>query len=95
MNPMNRKPNSFFNYLFPYLMMATAVLAFVWLVFFSNPVGTVSIPATNLGTFLQNANVKQITTTERETVTTITGNYLSEEGGIVYFTATFEPATPL
>ena len=90
MNPMNRKPNSFINYLFPYLMMAAAVLAFVWLVFFSNPVGTVSIPATNLGNFLQTADIKEITTTERETVTTITGNYISEEGGTIYFTATFE-----
>lgn len=87
---MNRKPNAFINYLFPYLMMATAVLAFVWLVFFSNPVSSVSIPATNLGNFLQTADIKEITTTERETVTTITGNYVSEEGGIIYFTATFE-----
>jgi cell division protease FtsH len=90
MNPNNRKPNSFINYLFPYLMMATAVLAFVWLVFFSNPISSVSIPATNLGNFLQTADIKEITTTERETVTTITGNYLSEEGGTIYFTATFE-----
>jgi cell division protease FtsH len=90
MNPNNRKPNSFINYLFPYLMMATAVLAFVWLVFFSNPISSVSIPATNLGNFLQTADIKEITTTERETVTTITGNYISEEGGTIYFTATFE-----
>ena len=87
---MNRKPNSLISYLFPYLMMATAVLAFVWLVFFSNPIGTVSIPATNLGNFLQTAEIKEITTTERETVTTITGNYISEEGSTIYFTATFE-----
>ncbi len=87
---MNRKPNTLLNYLFPYLMMAAAVLAFVWLVFFSNPVSSVSIPATNLGNFLQFADIKEITTTERETVTTITGNYVSEEGGIIYFTATFE-----
>jgi cell division protease FtsH len=71
-------------------MMAAAVLAFVWLVFFSNPIGSVSIPATNLGNFLQTADIKEITTTERETVTTITGNYVSEEGGTIYFTATFE-----
>ena len=87
---MNRKPNSLISYLFPYLMMATAVLAFVWLVFFSNPIGTVRIPATNLGNFLQTAEIKEITTTERETVTTITGNYISEEGSTIYFTATFE-----
>ena len=90
MNPMNRKPNSFMNYLFPYLMMATAVLAFVWLVFFSNPAATAIIPATNLGTFLNTADIKEVTTTERETVTTITGNYISEDGGVIYFTATFE-----
>ena len=90
MNPNNRKPTTLINYLFPYLMMAAAVLAFVWLVFFSNPVGTVSIPATNLGNFLQTADVKEITTTERETVTVISGNYVSEEGSTIYFTATFE-----
>lgn len=87
---MNRKPTTFINYLFPYIMMATAVLAFVWLVFFSNPVGTVNIPATNLGNFLQTADIKEITTTERETVTIISGNYVSEEGSTIYFTATFE-----
>ena len=90
MNPMNRKPNSLINYLFPYLMMAAAVLAFVWLVFFSNPAATAIIPATNLGTFLNTAEIKEVTTTERETVTTITGNYISEEGSVIYFTATFE-----
>jgi cell division protease FtsH len=87
---MNRKPNTLLSYLFPYLMMGAAVLAFVWLVFFSNPVGTVSIPATNLGNFLQTANVQEVSTTERETVTVINGRYLSEEGGTIYFTATFE-----
>ena len=87
---MNRKPTTFINYLFPYIMMATAVLAFVWLVFFSNPVGTVNIPATNLGNFLQTADIKEITTTERETVTIISGNYVSDEGSTIYFTATFE-----
>ncbi|MEY3431166.1 MAG: ATP-dependent zinc metalloprotease FtsH [Bacillota bacterium] len=87
---MNRKPNTFISYLLPYIMMATAVLAFVWLVFFSNPVGTVTIPATNLGNFLQTADIKEITTTERETVTIISGNYLSDEGSTIYFTATFE-----
>jgi cell division protease FtsH len=87
---MNRKPNTLLSYLFPYLMMGAAVLAFVWLVFFSNPVGTVSIPATNLGNFLQTANVQEVSTTERETVTVINGRYLSEEGSTIYFTATFE-----
>lgn len=91
MNPLNRKPNNtMFSYLLPYLMMAAAVLAFVWLVFFSNPIGTVSIPATNLGEFLMEANVTEVTTTERETVTVVSGSYQSEEGATIFFTATFE-----
>jgi cell division protease FtsH len=71
-------------------MMAAAVLAFVWLVFFSNPAATAIIPATNLGTFLYTADIKQVTTTERETVTTITGSYINEDNVLIYFTATFE-----
>ena len=91
MNSINRKPPTpLISYLLPYLMMGAAVLAFVWLVFFSNPVGTVSIPVTNLGEFLMTAEVKEVTTTERETVTTISGSYVSEEGATIYFTATFE-----
>jgi cell division protease FtsH len=75
-------------------MMATAVLAFVWLVFFSNPVISESIPATNLGEFLRTAEIKEITTTERETVTTITGNYI-KNGTVTYFTATFETSNSI
>jgi cell division protease FtsH len=91
MNPLNRKPQTtLFSYLLPYLMMAAAVLAFVWLVFFSNPVGTVTIPTTNLGNFLMNAEVTEVTTTQRETVTVVSGTYKSEVGATVYFTATFE-----
>lgn len=91
MNSINRKPPTpLISYLLPYLMMGAAVLAFVWLVFFSNPVGTISIPATNLGEFLMTAEVKEVTTTERETVTTISGSYVSDEGATIYFTATFE-----
>jgi cell division protease FtsH len=89
MNPNNRKPSSFFNYLFPYLMMATAVLAFVWLVFLSNPTTPKNIPAADLANILKNYEIKEVTTTERETVTTITGNYI-EKNEVVYFTATFE-----
>jgi cell division protease FtsH len=70
-------------------MMAAAVLAFVWLVFFSNRVISESIPATNIGEFLRTEDIKEVITTERETVTTITGNYI-KNGTVTYFTATFE-----
>ena len=86
----NKKPNSLISFLLPYLMMAVAVLTFVWLVFFSNPLGQVVVPATNLGDFLLTENVQQVTTTERETVTTISGTYINGEGETVVFTATFE-----
>jgi cell division protease FtsH len=35
-------------------------------------------------------NVQTVTTTERETVTSISGTYLNEAGETIYFTATFE-----
>lgn len=90
MLPNRKKSNSLINFLLPYLMMAAAVLTFVWLVFFSNPVGQVTVPATNLGEFLMTENVQSVTTTERETVTTISGTYINAEGETVYFNATFE-----
>ena len=90
MIPNRKKPNSLISFLLPYLMMAAAVLTFVWLVFFSNPVGQVVVPGTNLGEFLMTENVQTVTTTERETVTTITGTYINAEGETVFFNATFE-----
>jgi cell division protease FtsH len=91
MKIQNKRPTPpTFSYLLPYLMMAAAVLTFVWLVFFSNPLTSTAIPATNLGEFLMTENVETVTTTERETITTVTGTYINEEGATVYFTATFE-----
>jgi cell division protease FtsH len=91
MKIQNKRPTPpTLSYLLPYLMMAAAVLTFVWLVFFSNPLTSTAIPATNLGEFLMTENVETVTTTERETITTVTGTYINEEGATVYFTATFE-----
>ena len=92
MIPQRKKPNSLISFLLPYLMMAAAVLTFVWLVFFSNPLGQVVVPATNLGEFLMEENVTQVTTVERETVTTVSGTYVNGEGETVVFTATLKRA---
>jgi cell division protease FtsH len=90
MKNSNKQPTSLISYLLPYLMMGLAVLTFVWLVFFSNPLGTTTISTTNLAQFLMTENVQTVTTTERETVTSISGTYLNEAGETIYFTATFE-----
>jgi hypothetical protein len=45
MKIQNKRPTPpTLSYLLPYLMMAAAVLTFVWLVFFSNPIPDESIP---------------------------------------------------
>jgi len=86
-----RKPNSSpLSYLLPYLMMAAAVLAFVWVVFFSNPIGVYRVPLQELPTFLKEANVETVTTTQLETVTVVEGVYLDENGVQIRFIATFE-----
>lgn len=90
MKNTNKQPNSLISYLLPYLMMGLAVLTFVWLVFFSAPLGTTTISTTNIAEFLMTENVQTVTTTERETVTSISGTYLNEAGETIYFTATFE-----
>jgi cell division protease FtsH len=89
MTSPKQKPTSIFSYLLPYLMMAAAVLAFVWLVFFSSPPNVKNIAATNIATFLDTKTITEVTTTERETVTTISG-YYTEDGVDLFFTATFE-----
>jgi cell division protease FtsH len=89
MNSLKQKPTSLFSYLLPYLMMAAAVLAFVWLVFFSRPTDVRNVAATNIATFLNTEAITEVTTTERETVTTISG-YFTEGGVEKFFTATFE-----
>jgi cell division protease FtsH len=90
MKNTNKQPTSLISYLLPYLMMGLAVLTFVWLVFFSNPLGTTTISTTNLAQFLMTENVQTVTTTERETVTSMSGTYINEAGETIYFTATFE-----
>jgi len=87
-----RKPNtSPLSYLLPYLMMAAAVLAFVWIAFFSNPMDVYRVPLQELPTFLRSENVQTVTTTQLETVTIVEGVYIKREPEIeMRFTATFE-----
>jgi cell division protease FtsH len=70
--------------------MGIAVLVFIWLVFFQGPTRTITIGQTDLAEFLNTQNVTQVTTTEKETITQVTGSYVDNEGKTVYFTATFE-----
>lgn len=90
MKVQNKRPTPTLSYLLPYLMMAAAVLTFVWLVFFSNPVASTTIAATDIGEFLMSERVESVTTTERETITTLSGSYLDENDAIVFFNASFE-----
>ena len=90
MKVQNKRPTPTLSYLLPYLMMAAAVLTFVWLVFFSNPIVSTTVPATDIGTFLMTEKVETVTTTERETITTLSGSYTDENDKVVYFNASFE-----
>ncbi len=86
--PVTRK--GLFGFILPYLLMGIAVLVFIWLVFFQGPTRTITIGQTDLAEFLNTQNVTQVTTTEKETITQVTGSYVDNEGKTVYFTATFE-----
>jgi cell division protease FtsH len=90
MKVQNKRPTPTLSYLLPYLMMAAAVLTFVWLVFFSNPVASTTIASTDIGNFLLSERVESVTTTERETITTISGSYIDENEVTVFFNASFE-----
>lgn len=86
--PVTRK--GLFGFILPYLLMGIAVLVFIWLVFFQGPTRTITVGQTDLAEFLNTQNVTQVTTTEKETITQVTGSYVDNEGKTVYFTATFE-----
>jgi len=78
-----------FGFLLPYLLMGAAVIVFVWLVFFRSPGLTVTVSQTDLAEFLMTKEIVNVTTTEKQTVTQVTGEYI-DDGKTVYFTATFE-----
>lgn len=86
--PATRK--GLFGFILPYLLMGVAVIVFIWLVFFQGQTRTVTVGQTDLAEFLRTQNVTQVTTTEKETVTQVTGSYINNENKTVYFTATFE-----
>ncbi len=77
-------------FLLPYLLMGVAVVTFIWLVFFRNPGLTITIGSADLAEFLLTKEVTQVTTTEKQTITEVTGTYVNNEDQTVYFTATFE-----
>ncbi len=86
--PMTKK--GLFSFILPYLLMGVAVIVFIWLVFFQNPGGTTTVGQNELATFLMTKEVTQVTTTEKETITQVTGTYKDDQDKTMYFTATFE-----
>ena len=84
------KPPGLFSYLLPYLMMGAAVLVFLWLVFFSNSANTVTVSPTNIVEWLETKEITEVTTTQRETVLVVEGEYINDSNNRVFFVATFE-----
>jgi cell division protease FtsH len=95
MKKPNTKKMGIFGFILPYLLMGLAVIVFVWLVFFRTTTPTTQVSPTNLGQFLQTQEVIKVTTTERERVTQVTGEYIfyedenDLEGTKMFFTSVF------
>ncbi len=91
MDNMKNKKSGIFGFLVPYLLMAVAIIAFIWLVFFRSTGITTAVSQNEIVTFLQTEDITEVTTTQKETVTVIEGSYVDDETGkTVYFTCTFE-----
>lgn len=84
------KPPGLFSYLLPYLMMGAAVFVFLWLVFFSSSANTVRVSPANIVEWLETKEITEVTTTQRETVLVIEGEYVNDANNRVFFVATFE-----
>lgn len=93
-----QKPNqkkSLIGFILPYLIMSVAIIFFVWLLFFKGAGPTLNVAQTDIGDFLNTKEVTSIRTTERQTVTEISGTFINSEGKEQYFTAVFETSNTL
>lgn len=91
MDNMKNKKSGIFGFLVPYLLMAVAIIAFVWLVFFRSTGITTKVSQNEIVGFLSTEDITEVTTTQKETVTVIDGSYVDNETGkTVFFTCTFE-----
>lgn len=90
MDTNKSKKGGVLGFIVPYLLMAVAIIVFIWLVFFRSTATTVTVSQPDIVGFLHNEDVTEVTTTEKESVTVITGSYLNAEDKKVYFTCTFE-----
>jgi len=89
-NPNNKtKKSGILGFIVPYLLMAVAILVFIWLVFFRTIATTITVPQTDIVGFLTDTPISEVTTIQKESVTVITGSYKDGET-TVYFTCTFE-----
>ncbi len=91
MDNLKNKKSGIFGFLVPYLLMAVAIIAFIWLVFFRSSGVTVKVSQNEIVNVLSTEEIKEVTSTQKETVTVIEGSYIDDETGkTVYFTCTFE-----
>ncbi len=90
MSTTPNKKSGLFGFLFPYILMGVAVIVFIWLIFFQNPGTTITVGQTDLAEFLNTQEVTQVTTTEKQTITQVTGTFVDGDGKTMYFTATYE-----
>ncbi len=91
MDNLKNKKSGIFGFLVPYLLMAVAIIAFIWLVFFRSSGVTEKVSQNEIVNVLSTEQIKEVTSTQKETVTVIEGSYIdSETGKTVYFTCTFE-----
>jgi len=91
MDNLKNKKSGIFGFLVPYLLMAVAIIAFIWLVFFRSSGVTEKISQNEIVNVLSTEQIKEVTSTQKETVTVIEGSYIDgETGKTVYFTCTFE-----
>ncbi|MCX5775472.1 MAG: ATP-dependent zinc metalloprotease FtsH [Firmicutes bacterium] len=71
--------------------MAVAIIVFIWLVFFRSTATTVTVAQPDIVGFLETEQITEVTTTQKESVTVITGSYVdADTSKTVYFTCTFE-----
>ena len=91
MDNLKNKKSGIFGFLVPYLLMAVAIIAFIWLVFFRSSGVTEQVSQNEIVNVLSTEEIKGVTSTQKETVTVIEGSYIDDESGkTVYFTCTFE-----
>lgn len=88
-----QKPNQrkgLIGFILPYLIMGVAIIVFVWLLFFRETGQLLQVSQTDIADFLETKEVITVRTTEKQTITEVSGTFKNSEGKDQYFVATFE-----